>query len=102
MAHPLNNILGALLIIIAFSIAYAYLKPHNLHKTRQVSTLLLKVSYLLYLSNINDSCLYITAPQEVLRKSFRDIEFLLFLIVLFAQLSVFSQENLDSSEKKRG
>src|SRR5664279_1568845 len=45
----LNHILGVVFIIIVFALAYAYLKPHQLHKTRMLSTLLLKLSYLLYL-----------------------------------------------------
>ena len=45
----LNHILGIVFIIIVFSLAYAYLKPHQLHKRRLLSTLILKVSYLLYL-----------------------------------------------------
>jgi len=45
----LNYILGAIFIIIIFALAYAYLKPHQLHKRRLVSTLLLKISYLIYL-----------------------------------------------------
>ena len=45
----LNHILGVVFIIIVFSLAYAYLKPHQLHKRRLVSTLLLKASYLFYL-----------------------------------------------------
>ncbi len=45
----LNHILGVVFIIIVFALAYAYLKPHELHKRRLVSTLLLKLSYLLYL-----------------------------------------------------
>ncbi len=46
----LNHILGVVFIIIVFALAYAYLKPHELHKRRLVSTLLLKISYLLYLT----------------------------------------------------
>ena len=45
----LNHILGVVFIIIVFALAYAYLKPHQLHKRRLVSTLLLKISYLVYL-----------------------------------------------------
>ncbi len=30
----LNHILGIVFIIIVFSLAYAYLKPHQLHKRR--------------------------------------------------------------------
>ncbi len=40
----LSHILGAIFIMIIFSLAYAYLKPHQLHKRRLVSTLLLKIS----------------------------------------------------------
>jgi len=40
----LNHILGVVFIIIVFALAYAYLKPHELHKRRLVSTLLLKIS----------------------------------------------------------
>jgi len=44
-----SYIIGALLIVIVFSIAWAYLKPHKLHHSRPLSTLALKASYLLYL-----------------------------------------------------
>ena len=40
----LNHILGVVFIIIVFALAYAYLKPHQLHKRRLLSTLLLKGS----------------------------------------------------------
>jgi len=45
----LDSILGVLFIIIVMSLAYAYLKPHRLHKRRLVSTILLKASYLVFL-----------------------------------------------------
>jgi len=46
----LNHILGVVFIIIVFALAYAYLKPHQLHKRRLVSTLFLK-GWLLLLSS---------------------------------------------------
>jgi hypothetical protein len=97
----LNNILGALLIIIAFSIAYAYLKPHNLHKSRQVSTLLLKVSYLLYLLIIM-IVIYVTLLHKGgIEKVFPDIEFFGFLIVLFAPTIGIFARKLGQFRKKR-
>ena len=98
---PLNNILGAVLIIIVFAIAYAYLKPHNLHKSRAVSTLLLKVSYLLYLLIlmiiVYISLLHKGGVEEV----FPDIEFFAFLIVLFAPTIGILARKLGQFRKKR-
>ncbi len=48
----LNSLLGILFIIVVMALAYGYLKPHRLHKRRLVSTILLKVSYLVYLFNL--------------------------------------------------
>lgn len=98
---PLNNILGALLIIIAFSIAYAYLKPHNLHKTRQVSTLLLKGSYLLYLLIIMIVIYISLLHKGGIEKVFPDIEFFAFLIVLFAPTIGILARKLGQFRKKR-
>ena len=98
---PLNNILGVVLIIIAFSIAYAYLKPHNLHKIRPVSTLLLKVSYLLYLL-ILMIVVYITVLYKGgMEKVFPDIEFFAFLIVLFVPTIGILARKLGQFRKKR-
>jgi Kef-type K+ transport system membrane component KefB len=97
----LNSILGVVLIIIAFAVAYAYLKPHNLHKTRPKSTLLLKGSYLLYLL-----ILMIIVYVSLLHKGgveavFPDIEFFAFLIVLFAPTIGILARKLGQFSKKR-
>jgi cytochrome bd-type quinol oxidase subunit 2 len=99
---PLNNILGVVLIIIAFAIAYAYLKPHNLHKIRPVSTLLLKGSYLLYLL-IMMIIIYISVLHKEggIEAVFPDIEFFAFLVVLFAPSIGILARKLSQFRKKR-
>lgn len=79
----LNHILGAVFIIIIFSLAYAYLKPHQLHKRRLVSTLLLKISYLFYLLVLLIIVYLSALVKGGLEKVFYGIEFFAFLIVLF-------------------
>lgn len=79
----LNHIIGAVLIIIVFSLAYAYLKPHRLHRTRKASTLSLKISYLVYVL-VTAVTIYLAAlVKEGLGEVFADIEFFAFLLVLF-------------------
>jgi len=79
----LNHILGVVFIIIVFSLAYAYLKPHELHKHRLVSTLILKLSYLLYLLVLL-IIIYLSAlVNGGLEKVFYGVEFFAFLIVIF-------------------
>jgi len=79
----LNYILGVVFILIVFSIAYAYLKPHQLHKRRLVSTLLLKISYLFYLLVLLIVVYLSTLVKEGLEDVFFGVEFFAFLIVLF-------------------
>jgi hypothetical protein len=98
---PLNNILGAILIVIAFVIAYAYLKPHNLHKTRPVSTLLLKGSYLLYLLILMIIIYVSLLHKGGIESVFPDIEFFAFLIVLFAPTIGILARKLGQFRKKR-
>jgi hypothetical protein len=98
---PLNNILGAVLIIIAFSIAYAYLKPHNLHKSRPISTLLLKGSYLLYLLILMIIVYISLLHKGGIENVFPDIEFFAFLIVLFAPTIGILARKLGQFRKKR-
>jgi hypothetical protein len=97
----LNKILGAVLIVIAFSIAYAYLKPHNLHKTRPVSTLLLKGSYLMYLLILMIIVYISLLHRGGIDKVFPDIEFFAFLIVLFAPTIGILARKLGQFRKKR-
>jgi hypothetical protein len=97
----LNHILGIVFIIIVFSLAYAYLKPHQLHKRRLVSTLLLKVSYLFYLLVLL-IIVYVSALfKGGLEKVFMGIEFFAFLIVLFVPNIGILARKLGHFSKKR-
>ena len=97
----LNHILGVAFIIIIFALAYAYLKPHQLHKRRLVSTLLLKISYLSYLF-ILLVIVYLSAlVKEGLEEVFFGIEFFAFLIVLFAPTIGIFARKLNHFSKKR-
>ena len=99
----LNHILGIVFIIIVFSLAYAYLKPHQLHKRRLISTLLLKVSYLLYLL-ILLIIIYLSALVEGgLEKVFIGVEFFAFLIVLFVPtIGIFARKLGQFAKKREG
>jgi hypothetical protein len=89
----LSFILGIVFIIIVFSIAYAYLKPHQLHKRRPISTLLLKSSYLLYLLILLLVVYFSALVKGGLEKVFFGIEFFAFLIVLFVPtIGVFARK----------
>ncbi|HCI56069.1 MAG TPA: hypothetical protein PLN06_05075 [Bacteroidales bacterium] len=97
----LNYILGAVFIILIFSLAYAYLKPHILHKRRPVSTLMLKVSYLLYLLFLL-IIVYLSAfVKGGLDKVFYGVEFFAFLIVLFAPTIGILARKMEQFRKKR-
>jgi hypothetical protein len=99
----LNHILGIIFIIIIVSVAYAYLKPHQLHKRRLFSTLLLKLSYLFYLFVL---CIIVYLSALVkggLDKVFNGIEFFAFLIVLFAPtIGIFARKLTYFSKKREG
>jgi hypothetical protein len=99
----LNHILGIVFIIIVFSLAYAYLKPHQLHKRRLISTLLLKASYLLYLF-ILLIIVYLSALVDGgLEKVFVGVEFFAFLIVLFVPtIGIFARKLGQFSKKREG
>jgi len=99
----LNHILGVIFIIIVFALAYAYLKPHQLHKRRLVSTLLLKISYLLYLI-ILLIIIYLSAlVREGLEEVFYGIEFFAFLVVLFVPtIGIFARKLGQFSKKREG
>ena len=89
----LNYILGALLIIIVFSLGYAYLKPHRIHKKYPVSTLALKVSYLVYLLVLMLVVYFSSLKKGGLNEVFMDIEFFAFLLVLFVPtIGVFARK----------
>jgi hypothetical protein len=99
----LNHILGIVFIIIVFSLAYAYLKPHQLHKRRLVSTLMLKTSYLLYLLVLL-IIIYLSAlVNGGLEKIFPGVEFFAFLIVLFVPtIGIFARKLGQFSKKREG
>jgi len=99
----LNHILGIVFMIIVFSLAYAYLKPHQLHKRRMVSTLLLKGSYLLYLLVLL-IIVYLSAIVDGgLQNVFKDVEFFAFLIVLFVPtIGIFARKLGQFSKQREG
>ena len=97
----LNHILGAVFIIIVFALAYAYLKPHQLHKRRMLSTLLLKSSYLVYLLVVL-IIIYLSAlVKEGLETVFFGVEFFALLIVLFVPTIGIFARKLGQFDKKR-
>lgn len=97
----LNHVLGGIFIIIILAGAYACLKPHQLHKRRLLSTLLLKLSYLLYLLVL---CIVVYLSALVkggLDKVFYGIEFFAFLMVLLVpNIGIFARK-LEYFGKKR-
>ena len=99
----LNHILGVVFIIIVFALAYAYLKPHQLHKRRLVSTLFLKISYLLYLLVLLIVIFLAALVKEGLETVFYGIEFFAFLVVLFVPtIGIFARKLGQFSKKREG
>ena len=98
-----NHILGIIFIIIIFSIAYAYLKPHQLHKRRPISTLILKVSYLTYLLVVLVVVYLSSLVKGGMDEVFFGIEFFGFLIVLFVPtIGIFARKLVQFSKKREG
>ena len=79
----LNFVLGAMIIVVIFSLGYAYLKPHRIHKRYPVSTLILKITYLIYLLVLMVVVYLASLLKGGLSTVFYDIEFFAFLLVLF-------------------
>lgn len=99
----LNHILGIVFIVIIFSVAYAYLKPHQLHKRRLVSTLVLKLSYLFYVLVLCFVVYFSALAKGGLDKVFYGIEFFLFLLVLFVPtIGIFARKLGTFSKKREG
>jgi hypothetical protein len=99
----LNHILGVIFILIVFSLAYAYLKPHQLHKRRLVSTLLLKISYLFYLLVLLIVVYLSALVKGGLENVFMGIEFFAFLIVLFVpNIGILARKLGHFSKKREG
>lgn len=99
----LNHTLGVVFIIIVFALAYAYLKPHQLHKRRLYSTLLLKISYLIYLLVLL-IIIYLSAlVKGGLEEVFFGIEFFAFLIILFVPtIGIFARKLGQFSKNREG
>jgi hypothetical protein len=99
----LNHILGVVFILIVFALAYAYLKPHQLHKRRRVSTLLLKISYLVYLLVLLVIIYFSALVKGGLEVVFYGIEFFAFLVVLFVPtIGIFARKLGQFSKKREG
>ena len=99
----LNHILGVVFIIIVFSLAYAYLKPHLLHKRRLASTLVLKISYLSYLLILLVVIYFSALVRGGLEEVFFGVEFFAFLIVLFVPtIGIFARKLGQFSKKREG
>lgn len=99
----LNHILGVVFIILVFALAYAYLKPHQLHHRRLVSTLLLKLSYLFYLLVLLIVIYFSALVRGGLEEVFFGIEFFAFLVVLFVpNIGIFARKLGHFSKKREG
>jgi hypothetical protein len=99
----LNHILGMVFIVIVFALAYAYLKPHRLHKHRMISTLLLKLSYLFYLLVLLVIVYLSALVRGGLEQVFIGVEFFAFLVVLFVPtIGIFARKLGQFSKKREG
>jgi len=83
LPEMMSYIIGALFVVIVFSIAYAYLKPHRLHHARPLSTLALKGSYLIYLLVMLLVIYFASLRGGGVSTVFDGPEFFVFLVVLF-------------------
>lgn len=97
----LSYILGGVFIVLIFFLAYAYLKPHLLHKRRPVSTLLLKASYLLYVLVLLIVVYLAAFVKGGLDEVFFGVEFFAFLIVLFVPTMGIFARKLQQFRKQR-
>ena len=99
--NVLNYILGVFFIIIVFSLAYAYLKPHRIHKKYPISTLILKISYLVYLLVLLIIIYLSSLVKEGMTTVFLDVEFFAFLLILFVPTIGIFARKLGHFRKKR-
>src|SRR5450759_2932814 len=97
----LSYILGVIFIILVFALAYAYLKPHQLHKRRKISTLFLKVSYLLYLMVLLIVIYMSTLFKGGLENDFKGVEFFAFLLVIFVPTIGIFARTMEQFSKSR-
>ena len=93
LPEMMSYIIGALLMVIVFSIAYAYLKPHRLHHARPLSTLALKGTYLIYLLVMLLVIYFASLRDGGVSQVFDGAEFFVFLVVLFVPTAgIFSRK----------
>lgn len=101
--NTLNLILGIAVTLLTFIMAYAYLKPHKMHTTRPLSTLVLKVSYLAYLF-----VMLVVLYMSVLVKGgaqavFFGVEiFALFIVIIVPTIGIFVRKFNHFSKKRDG
>ncbi len=101
LPEMINYIIGGLFVIIVFSIAYAYLKPHKLHHSRPLSTFALKASYLVYLLVTLLVMYFASLKGGGLSQVFDGPEFFVFLLVLFVPtIGIFSRKITNFSAKR--
>jgi hypothetical protein len=101
LPEMINFIIGGLFVIIVFSIAYAYLKPHKLHHSRPISTFALKASYLVYLLVTLLVMYFASLKGGGLSQVFDGPEFFVFLLVLFVPtIGIFSRKINHFSAKR--
>lgn len=101
ITEKLNHILGILFILIVFALAYGYLKPHQLHKRRKVSTMFLKISFLAYLLILLVIVYMAALIKGGLQLVFPDWEFFAFLLALFVPTMGIFARRLERFSKKR-
>lgn len=93
LPEMMSYIIGALLMVIVFSIAYAYLKPHRLHHARPLSTLALKGTYMIYLLVMLLVIYFASLRDGGVSQVFDGAEFFVFLLVLFVPTAgIFSRK----------
>jgi len=101
LPEMMSYIIGALLMVIVFSIAYAYLKPHRLHHARPLSTLALKGTYLIYLLVMLLVICFASLRDGGVSQVFDGAEFFVFLVVLFVPTAgIFSRKITRFSGKR--
>ncbi len=101
LPEMMSYIIGALFVVIVFSIAYAYLKPHRLHHARPLSTLALKGTYLLYLLVMLLVIYFASLRGGGVSQVFDGPEFFIFLVVLFVPTAgIFSRKIARFSGKR--
>jgi len=101
LTDKINHIIGILFILMIFALAYGYLKPHQLHRRRKISTLFLKVSYLLYLLILLIVIYLSVLVKGGLQEVFYELEFFVFLFVLFVPTMGIFARRLERFNKKR-